>query len=61
MVSFTLKLILHGEENDSKYRDVAPLNPSHKRGFRTTEDFEFSDLGDPRTIYVWLDLQKHVR
>ena len=25
MVSFTLKVILHGEENDSKYRDIAPL------------------------------------
>ena len=25
MVSLTLKIILHVEENDSKYRDVAPL------------------------------------
>ena len=26
MVSLTLKIILHTTENDSKYRDVAPLN-----------------------------------
>ena len=26
MVFLTLKVILHGAENDSKYRDVAPLN-----------------------------------
>ena len=26
VVSFTLNEILHGKENDSKYRDVAPLS-----------------------------------
>ena len=32
MVSLTLKVILHVAENDSKYRDVAPLNRHTKIG-----------------------------
>ena len=30
MVPFTLKVILHVAENDSKYRDISPLNTSEK-------------------------------
>ena len=30
MVSLTLKVILHVTENDSKYRDVAPLTKPHE-------------------------------
>ena len=31
MVSFTLKVVLQGAENDSKYRDVAPLKRKKER------------------------------
>ena len=37
MVSLTLKVILHVAENDSKYRDVAPLSRHPRAAYKNSE------------------------
>ena len=51
MVYFTLKVILHVAENDSKYRDIAPLRVNLVSSSAPKENKEFTISSSPYTLF----------